>query len=452
MAFNIEVISTAALTVQLTAKHLNYSEVEVPENDPNHVYDRIEIAKIFTSIFDKLSTTTTPVYHRLKYSKFTGPNSMIYPRAAVSGSYFIDLIPLGTHITAGTDIPNGHIGFATAENSYDVLGGDTLAHKAVARVEKRRSAQQYSFRFELQYQVDPMTGPGGTSIGRNAAGTWVTYQEASSSDIILVDADGAGAGTNDLQVRVRTTTTQPDNYDPGVNNLTRLYKRHTYTSVYDASLPETLTISGVTYTAENILDDNLPLPIAAILFTGVPGAGTIREDIDYALYLSDDNEVVAPNTLITDYSSIDISAKGDVDLQRYLLRSSTDTVPINGGEHSTTTVDVKVFRDKTTRFYTTLIWPDVHGYLLKFGNDEQTFLQEASEFGFFDFENGETRVGISIDANHRVYLIVKLGIHSTSLLLERLVVAQGPPVKNPFEGTGVGTTFYDAPPNYENIL
>jgi len=459
MAFNIEVISTAALAVRLGLKHLNYAEAEITENDPNHVYDQVVIEKIHLSIYDKLSTSTVPVYHRLKYTLRNPAEAAeyVHPRPAVDGAYFIDLIPLNTHTTAGIDT---NVGFATSENSYDVVGGDTLVHKVIGRVSKRFLAQDIRYVFELQYQVDPMTGVNGAPIGRNpAAAAWTTYTRALDTDVMIVPADGPDAGDNDIQARVKiiytsySTEVDADNITPPPNiaRATKLYRRKTVQLPNDVNLPDTLVIGGTTYTTEAGPDAGYPQNVWDALFTGTLGSEVPVAEIDYVIVAYDESPNLLDASPIDDYTNVTVLGKGAIQIQQFIVRSSIDTTPINNGPYDTTDVDMKIFRGKTTKIFTTLYWPNVfiNDISLSMNDPESNNFVPYGASGFTDTDNGETRIGVSTEANGRVYLIVTLSLHSTSLLLDQLVVAQGTPVYNPFTGTGVGTTFYDAPPNSE---
>ena len=89
--------------------------------------------------------------------------------------------------------------------------------------------------------------------------------------------------------------------------------------------------------------------------------------------------------------------------------------------------NVKLFSGRTTRVYTNLRWERASlGYLWLDENDDDYDGGPSGGYGlgFTDYDNGQTRVGIDVDANKHVYLLVKLGRNSTGVNFEEFEVIQ----------------------------
>lgn len=442
MAFNIKVVNTGSLTVQIVSEHLNNSDNAVDENDPNHVYDRIKIGKLFFSMYDKLSTVEKPVYHRLKYTVTGNAGNWTYARQAGDPVFgFVNLVPLDKHSQADG-------GFSTAENSYDE--NDTLPHRILGKLEKRSVEQQLTFTFELQYNTTSME-----------SGVWKNYKQTTSKNIV-VNADDNDDNTEDFPIRIRTAytadnydPTTKENYDPDIHKQARLYRRMTTKNESDNEIPAgtTVTIGGVKYSTEDGPDSTYPTEVKEILFSDTTLI-TPRPNVDFVLLLSDDS--AGDDTIIDDKVEYTSSAKPAVQIKNHIVPTSTDTDPITPIPNL---VEVKLFRGKTTRIFTNLYWPRVRVKSLSVSeNDlEDVDTDTLTNFGFMDFDGGETRLGIDRTAEGRVFIIVKLSMHSTSLLLDTLVPEIADAVTNPMNGSEDPdnipqriNTFANADPNYNS--
>jgi len=187
-------------------------------------------------------------------------------------------------------------------------------------------------------------------------------------------------------------------------------------------------------------DSTFPVSVLQLLFTDTTAPYvTPNTNVDFVLYLSDDS---APGgNTIDDLVNLSSTAKPPVALQEHLFAKNTDTAatyPTPG-----VAANFKLFKNMTTRIYTDLYWPDVYFNAFSVAvTDPQDHGTQATSSGFWDFDSGQTRVGVTIDSNHRVYMIVRLGLNATSLSLDTMTLSQGQPFTNPFQGIEGGGGFF----------